>query len=134
MGFERPLPMPNEDSEPYWLAAAKRRLAIPRCKSCRHWFLPPAALCPVCWSGEVVFEDASGKARVYSFIVVHRPQHPAFSEDAPYNVAIVELDEGPLMHTRIAGIPADRLEIGMRVRAVFQKADDDITLPMFERE
>src|SRR5437763_16738003 len=128
---ERPVPLPNEDTEAYWEACARKELVVPRCSACGHWFLPPARVCPACLSLDVAFAKASGRAKVYTFIVVHRPLHPAFYEEAPFNVAIVELAEGPRMHTRIVGAKPEDLRIGMDVEVKFQKLDDDIFLPMF---
>ena len=129
-GIEKPLPLPTEDSEGYWEAANAGKLVVSVC-GCGHRFLPPAALCPKCWSDEVSFAEVSGRGTVFSFIVVHRPQHPAFFADAPYNVAIITLDEGPMMHARI--VESDEIEVGMKVEVAFEKADDDVYLPVFKK-
>ena len=131
MLMEKPLPLPTEDTEGYWEACHRGRLVVRGCADCGHRFLPPAALCPACWSERVSFVEMSGRARVFSWIVVHRPQHPAFFDDAPYHVAIVELEEGPRMHTRLVGVDVADIRIGMDVEVVFQKVDDEISLPMF---
>jgi uncharacterized OB-fold protein len=73
----------------------------------------------------------SGRGRIYSFIVVHRPQHPAFFGDVPYNAAIVELEEGIRMHTSIVGCPNEALQIGLPVEVVFDQLNDEVTLPRF---
>lgn len=130
-GIEKPLPMANEETEPYWDACRRERLVACRCAGCAHWFLPPARICPSCLSDRVSLEQTSGRGRLYSFIVVHRPQHPAFAEDAPYNVAIVELNEGPRMHTRIVGAEPASFRIGMELEVTFEKVDDEVTLPLF---
>jgi uncharacterized protein len=62
---------------------------------------------------------------------VHRPQHPGFFNDVPYNVAIVELDEGIRMHTNVVECANEELRIGLPVEVVFEKKDDEITLPKF---
>ena len=129
---ERPLPLPTEDTEAYWENCHKGRLTASKCGGCGHAFLPPARLCPKCLSGEVAMAPMSGRAKVYSFIVVHRPQHPAFFEEAPYLVAIVELEEGPRMHTRLTGVDPKDVRVGMEVEVHFQKVDDEISLPMFK--
>ena len=73
----------------------------------------------------------SGRGTIYSFIIVHRPQHPAFFADAPYNVAIVELAEGLRMHTNVVGCANEDLRIGLPVLVAFEKVNDEITLPKF---
>jgi hypothetical protein len=82
-------------------------------------------------SENATWRRLSGRGTVYSFIIVHRPQHPAFLDDAPYNVAIIELEEGLRMHTNIVDCSDEDLRVGMPVEAVFEKINDDVTLPKF---
>jgi uncharacterized OB-fold protein len=130
-GIEKPLPNPTEDTEAYWEAARNSELVIKTCGACGHMFMPPMPLCPVCWSEDVKWMRASGRGKVFSFIIVHRPQHPAFFPDAPYNVAIVELEEGPRMHARIVDLVPTAIRVGMPVEVTFHKVDSETTLPMF---
>ena len=129
---DRPIPLPTEDTEAYWLNCHEGELSASTCAACGHRFLPPACICPACLSMDVAMQPVTGGASVYSFIVVHKPQHPAFFEEAPYLVAIVELDEGPRLHTRLVGVDARDVTVGMRVEVVFQKVDDEISLPVFQ--
>jgi uncharacterized OB-fold protein len=66
-----------------------------------------------------------------SYVINYRP-HPAW--DAPYSIAIVELEEGPRMATNIINCPQtpDALTIDMAVEVVFEPASEDITLPLFQ--
>jgi len=128
--IDKPLPSPSEDTEPYWDATRDGRFVIPACAACGHRFMPPAKVCPKCLSDQVSFQPASGRGKVFSWIVVHRPQHPAFMEDAPYPVAIVELDEGPRLHGRLEG-DLSSASVGAPVEVTFQKINDQITLPNF---
>ena len=131
--IEKPLPLANEDSQEYWEACKRGELRLQKCAGCAHVRFPPAALCPRCLSESFAWEPMSGRGKVYTWIVVHRPQHPAFFEDAPYNVAIVELEEGPRLHSRIVGCSNEAIEIGMPVEVVFEKKNDDVTMPYFKR-
>ena len=72
---------------------------------------------------------ASGKAKVFSWQVTYQPFYPAW--DTPYNVAIVELEEGVRMHSNIVDCRNDELRIGMRVEVIFEDANDRISLPKF---
>jgi uncharacterized OB-fold protein len=132
MLMEKPLPNPTEDSEGYWEACKGERLTTPLCGECGHRWLPPSRLCPSCLSGIVSLSPVSGKARLFSWIVVHRSQHPAFYGEPPFNVAIVQLEEGPLMHTRVDGVESDGFEIGMELEVAYQEVDDEISLPIFK--
>lgn len=129
--LEKPLPRGTEDTAPFWEAALRGELRLQRCRACGHYRFPPAVLCPRCSSEGYEWASVSGKGRVFSWVVVHQSQYPAFNEDAPYNVAIVELDEGPRLHTQIVDCPLEELTIGMPVEVVFEKVREDVVLPKF---
>lgn len=129
--IDKPLPAITEDGAPYWVAAREGQLSVQRCDDCGHLRFPPSAVCPRCLSEAHTWTPLSGKGAVYSFIVVHRPQHPGFFADAPYNVAIVELDEGIRLHANVVDVANEDLRIGLPLEVVFEKIDDDITLPKF---
>jgi len=130
--IEKPLPRPTEDSAAFWAAAHKGELRMQKCGGCGHVRFPPALLCARCLSEDAEWVQLSGRGTVYSWIVVHQSQHPAFNSDTPYNVAIVELDEGPRMHTRIVGCDNDEISIGMPVEVVFEPVSDDTSLVYFK--
>jgi len=129
--IDKPLPAVTEDGAPYWEGCRQGELRAQRCTSCGHVRWPPSALCPRCLADGTEWRALSGRATVYSFIVVHRPQHPAFFADAPYNVAIVELDEGVRLHTTIVDCSHEAIEVGMPVEVVFEQVNDEVTLPRF---
>ncbi len=131
MLMEKPLPNPTEDSEGYWEACKSGRLSTPLCGDCGHRWLPPSRICPLCLSENVSLSPVGGRARLFSWIVVHHSQHPAFYRDPPFNVAIVQLEEGPRMHTRIEGVAEGDFEIGMELEVAFEEVDDEISLPVF---
>jgi uncharacterized OB-fold protein len=73
----------------------------------------------------------SGKAKVFTWEINQQPFYPAW--DPPYNVAIVELEEGPRMHTNIVGCKNEDLYIDMPVELIFEKVEDqDWYLPKFK--
>ena len=129
--LEKPLPRPSEDSAPYWEAAHRGELRMQQCTDCGHIRFPPSLLCPRCLSEKAEWARLSGRGTVFSWIVVHQSQHPAFNADTPYNVAIVELDEGPRLHTNLVDCSNDQIRIGMRVEVVFDRINDQVTLPKF---
>jgi len=130
--FPKPLPEPTEDSRPFWDGCQRQELLIQRCKDCGHYWFPPSVLCPRCMSMDFDRVPASGKAKVYSWTIFHQLYHPGFAEDIPYNVAIVELEEGPRMHTNIVDCRNEDIRIDMPLELVFRKVDDqDWLLPRF---
>ena len=129
--LDKPMPGINEDSAPYWEGTRAGELRGQRCVDCGHLRFPPAIVCPKCLSEDARWHRLSGRGTIYTFIIVHRPQHPAFFADAPYNVAIVELEEGLRMHTNIVECSNDELRVGMPVEVVFERINDEVTLPKF---
>jgi uncharacterized OB-fold protein len=108
---EFPLPQGTAVSEPYWDALAGGELHFQRCTSCGNAWLPPRAECPRCLAATWEWVRASGRGKVVTWVVYHRAYHPAFESRLPYNVAVVELEEGPRLVTNIvdpvAGLGAD---------------------------
>jgi len=129
--IDKPLPAITEDGAPYWAATRSNELRVQRCTACSHLRFPPSVVCPKCLAFEHEWTKLSGRGRIYSFIIVHRPQHPGFYNDVPYNVAIVELEEGIRLHSNVVECDNGDLTIGMPVEVVFEKIDDEITLPKF---
>ena len=129
--IDKPLPAVTEDGAPYWAAARNHELRVQRCSACGHLRFPPSVVCPKCLAFEHEWTPLSGRGTIYSFIIVHRPQHPGFYNDVPYNVAIVELESGIRLHTNVVDCAPDALRIGLPVEVVFQRVNDEITLPKF---
>lgn len=128
--IEKPLPMPTEDSLAFWEGTRRGELLAQTCLDCGLVRWPPASHCPQCLSAKHEWRRLSGRGKIHSFIIVHKSQHPAFWGD-PFDVAIVELDEGPRLHTNVIDVDLAALRIGMPVEVVFDKQNDEITLPKF---
>jgi len=59
-------------------------------------------------------EQLSGKGTVYSFVNYHRAWHPSYEGKTPYNVSLVDLDEGPRLISNVIECPTEPVKIGMR--------------------
>jgi uncharacterized protein len=129
---KKPKPRPAPESLPYWQAAREHRLALPKCDECNKFWFPPSRTCPHCLSSTFSFQNVSGKGKVFSFVTFHRVYRPAFSEDVPYVVALIELDEGPRLLSNIMGISHDEVRCEMRVEAIFDDYDEEISIPKFK--
>ena len=90
---------------------------------------PPRPACAKCGSFEWDTVTASGRGTVYSFVVVHHPQVPAF--DYPLPIAVVELEEGTRLVADLIGVDPAAVHIGMPVIVEMVAVDDELTLPMF---
>lgn len=119
------LPEPSEHLVAHREALAEGRLTFQRCSRCRNAWLPPRDHCPRCLSAEWSWEDASGRAKVVSWVVYHRSYHPAFADRIPYNVVVVELEEGPRMISNVVGIEgAEGLAIDAPLEVCFEREGD----------
>jgi uncharacterized OB-fold protein len=124
-------PIPDEHSRAYWDAAADGRLLIQRCSACATHQFYPRRHCVTCFADEPAWVEARGTGRLHTFSVVHRTPNAEFAGDAPYVFAIVELDEGVRVSTRIVDTPHEQLACDMPVRVVFGTTADGFTLPEF---
>jgi acetyl-CoA acetyltransferase/uncharacterized OB-fold protein len=108
------LPRPTPETAAFWEACAAGRLAVPHCEDCDGAFLPPQRFCPRCLGNNVTLRPATGRGRLASYVVAARPI-PGF--DAPYVIALVELDEGPRLLTNLVDCDPDpeTLAVGMPV-------------------
>lgn len=96
-----PKPDASEVSAPYWTALAEGNLTFQTCRSCGQKQLPARHECTNCLGTELTWEESKGKGKLISWIDYHRAYDPAFKDKIPYNVAIVELEEGPRLVTNI---------------------------------
>ncbi len=130
--YGKPVPAPDADSAPYWQGCREHRLLIQKCGACGAVRFPPASLCPDCGSAAHDWIAASGRGRVYSWIVVTYPvPKDIYAGDVPYVVALVELDEGVRLPTNIVECDPHDLMADMPVEVVFDDVDDTLTLPKF---
>jgi uncharacterized OB-fold protein len=127
----RPTPTIYEWNRPFFAGGIEGRLMLQRCSRCKALIYYPRLVCPSCLSPEYQWETLSGRGTVFSFAIVWRPNHPAFADQIPITLAIVDLREGPQMVTALVDCAPDRVEIGMDVTVVFDMIADGIALPKF---
>ncbi|MRJ77255.1 3-ketoacyl-CoA thiolase [Aeromicrobium sp. SMF47] len=127
----RPLPQPTLASADFWSAGADGELRIARCDDCSTYMHPPLPTCRSCRSINVTMTPVSGRAVVVGFTVNSQHWLPSFPP--PYVVAIVALeeDDGARLMTNIVNCEPEAVAIGMRVRVLFEKAEE-VYLPLFE--
>ena len=126
----RPAPILTEDNQFFWDAAAQDRLVARRCRGCGRLHHPPRPVCPACHSLEYEIVDLAGAGTVYSYAVLHHPQHPRFSY--PLVAVLVDLDEGIRVVSNLVGVEPAEVRIGMPVRVTFASTADDLAVPVFE--
>ena len=125
---ERPYPVPDRDTAPFWEGARLGELRIQRCAACGRHVFYPRAVCPHCMADSLEWVVAAGTGTVYSFTEVHRTSEE-FRAEAPFAVGLIELTEGVRMMARL-----DVAEpvVGMPVRVVFNRVSGELSLPQFK--
>ena len=127
----RPVPIPDEASQPFFDAAAKGQYLLKYCTVCNRHLAPQAELCDSCFTTDLEWREASGKGSIYSFVVNHQVIHPGFKDIGPYSVIIVELEEGPRVTSTFDG-PNEDIEVDMPVKVTFEDLGQ-VTVPKFAK-
>ena len=128
--YRKPLPYIHDETRPYWDAAKRRELLLRKCRSCGRYHFYPRDFCPSCFSFDVEWVPSSGRGVVYSFTICHRPA-PGFEKDLPYNLVLIELEEGVRMMSTVVECPNEDIKVGMAVEVVFDEVTPEVTLPRF---
>ncbi len=132
MAAPRPLPRLDADNRAFWTGGSAGELRILRCADCRGFVHPPRPVCRHCLSENLSPEAVSGAGVVDTFTINYQQWHPAM--EVPFVIARVALDDAPgvVLTTNIIGCPVDDVDVGDRVRVVFEQ-QNDVFLPLFER-
>ena len=127
---ERWIPEPTPETSHFWAGTRVGELRLQICNDCGQVYFPPRPFCSHCLSRSVSVFAATGQATLLSYVISHRPV-PGY--EAPYSIAIVELEEGPRMLTNIVGCEQtpDALHLDMRLEVTFTALSEEIVLPQF---
>jgi uncharacterized OB-fold protein len=132
----RPVPVPDERSEPFWRAAAEHVLTVARCSRCGVFAIPPDIVCPNCTSEdpEFQFEPVSGRGTVRSWTVVRQSFLPGFDDDVPFVLVDVELEEQVELRMigRLTDGPEAPLRLGAKVTIAFEDLAEHVAVPAFQ--
>lgn len=129
--YDKPLPTLGPENHPFWEACRAGRLSLQKCRACGHLRYPISPWCPECLSDAHDWTPLSGRGTVFAYVVFHQAYHPGFKGEVPYNVALVQLEEGPRMYSNVVGVPNDQVKVGDAVEVFFDPATEDITIPRF---
>ena len=119
--FDDSLSSTESDAERYfWELVGRGELSLQRCETCREWVSPPSFCCPNCLGRELAWERVECRGTIWSFTVYYHPFAQHLIERLPYNVALVELSEGPLLMGNVEPNPTnlDQLQVGRPVKIV----------------
>jgi uncharacterized OB-fold protein/acyl dehydratase len=124
-----PQPGISQDTQFFWDGLKEDQLLIQRCTACGVLRHPPGPVCTACHSFEWDTVRSSGRGRLYSFVVMHHPKHPAF--DYPHIVGLVALKEGTRLVAPIIGVTPETVAIGLELEVVFDHVEGEHRSPMF---
>jgi uncharacterized OB-fold protein len=97
--------------------AESETMMVLRCAGCGNRHIPPRWVCASCGQGSLEPDPVSGKGKVYTFTTI-RVAPVQFKAQAPYDVVIVELEEGIKVTGRMSEPGDKKLEVGDPVRFV----------------
>ncbi len=129
--YQKPLPHIDEVNRPFWEAAKRHELVLQKCQECGHYRYPPGSICPHCLSDRLTWVKVSGRGTVHTWTVFHRAYHPAFTQDVPYAVVVIELEEGPRLLSNLVDCKIEGIRVGRPVEVVFEDVTTEVTLPKF---
>jgi len=126
----RPRPAITPDTAFFFEGAKAGKLLAQRCCNCGRLRHPPAPSCRWCRSLEWEPQELSGRGTLFSFVVIHHPQVPAF--DYPLVVGVAELEEGTRLVADVIGVEPGDVRIGMPIETEMRSVDPELTLPVFK--
>jgi len=129
--MSKPLPLITPDNAPFWQGCRNGQLLLQCCTACGAWRYPPGPVCPRCASINASWVPATRRGRIHSFVIYHRAFHPAYAQEVPYAMALVELDEGVRLLLRVVDCPLEALAIELSGEVRFTQVTAEVSLPVF---
>lgn len=121
------MPRPTLEDREFWEGANRGELRIQRCTSCGRHQHYARMLCSHCGKQSLEWVTASGNGTIYSFTVIRQNGVPPFNDRVPFVVATVDLDEdGARLIAAMPALDPDAARVGMRVRAAFRPAGEEL--------
>ena len=128
----KPVPVITEENSPFWEGCRRGVLLLQYCEACQSYQFYPRLYCMQCGANSLRWERASGRGVIYSYTVIHQNKSPEFGNDTPYNVAIVQLEEGPRLMSNIVEVASGDLRVDLPVTVVFDAVSETISVPRFK--
>ena len=121
-------PQVSRDTQFFWDGTRVGELRIQRCVACGALRHPPGPMCTACGTASAGgYVTAAGTGEVYSYVVHHHPPVPG--KELPIVIALVALPEGVRMVGELRGAAPDEVRVGTPVQVIFDRVDDELTLP-----
>ncbi|MBW1883466.1 MAG: OB-fold domain-containing protein [Deltaproteobacteria bacterium] len=120
---------PDDLDRPFWEGCQRGEFLLQRCPRSGRWHWPAGADPET--GSDLEWTAASGRGTIHTFTIIHKAFRPEFAERVPYNVIVVELEEGPFFHSNLIECENSEIRVGMPVEVVLERLDQGMTLPRF---
>lgn len=129
----KPVPQITELTRPFWSAAKQRRLVMQKCVRCATIDFFPKPWCIECGDRGLEWVEVRPEGTVHSHTVARAVMmnFPAWKDDIPLILCIIDLDDGPRMCAQLTGCSSEEVRIGMRVKAYFEDISEEVAIPKF---
>jgi len=121
-----PSPNINPENKQFWDAAQNNQLSLKFCNSCKEPHYYPRTICPHCGSDDTSWIESKGHGEIYSYTVMRR------GVEVPFAMAYVRLNEGISLLTHLTNCDFDAIQIGQKVKVIFQETQDGTKTHLFE--
>jgi uncharacterized OB-fold protein len=123
-GLERPAPVPNDLTKPFWDACNEGRLVLQNCTACERLHYPPIEKCKKCGSADnMAWKEVPGKGHIDVYFVIRDSRIRGFRGAQPINFAVITLDEDPGINflSNLPGTPTGEVPVGAAVEMIFEE-------------
>ena len=131
MSIAKPIPTLRGEEKIYFEEAKAGRLVYQECRDCGASIFYLRTVCPECMSEELDVVPSAGRGTIHSYTTLHRPGHPAFADEVPYTIVLVDLDEGVRVIADLVDSDPEDIEVGAPVEVLFDAVTEDFTVPRF---
>jgi uncharacterized protein len=129
----RPFPDISVEGGPFWDGLREGELRFQQCDACGRYRNPPRLACPFCGHSGATWRSVEPSGVIHTFTIVHRPPDSGFKPFVPYVIAVLDLvPEGLRLIGNVLGLPPEQVRIGMPVKILIDRINDQISLYHFE--
>ena len=94
------------------------------CTGCSKWHFPPRLICDKCGAEKFETKVMRRTGKVLTYTIIRVPPAP-FKDQAPYAVAVIEMDDGPRLMAQVVDCKEEELSVGQKVKLEFRRVTSD---------
>jgi len=130
------MPAITDLTQPFWNAARDGKLVMQKCDNCGTVNFPAKPWCVSCGSRDLEWAEMKLTGTVYSFTISRSVamNYPDWEAELPIVLCLVDVDDGARMYAQLTDCDPEKMEIGMRVQAHFERISEDAGIPKFRPE